>query len=70
MNRDRLQTAIAEAERFLLKAKQANAGFAWAESPHWKEGGYWRHEHTPDTAAAKRASMDLTRALADLRKSD
>lgn len=67
MNRDRLQTAIAEAERFLSRAKIANAGFSFTETPR---GGYWHHDHAPDVASAKRASMDLTRALADLRKPD
>lgn len=70
MNRDRLQTAIAEAERFLSRAKIASAGFTWTESPCYPTGGYWHHDHAPDVASAKRASMDLTRALADLRKAD
>ncbi len=70
MNRDTLLTAIHEAERFLAKAKVAKAGFAWCESTMHPKGGYYRHEHMPDTAAAKRASMDLTRALADFRKPD
>lgn len=68
MNKDKLDTAIAEAERFLARARAARAGFVWRDftAPH--TGGYWRHEHTPDTAAAKRASMDLTRALSALRR--
>lgn len=46
--------AIAEAKRFLLKAEIA------------KERG----EYTKENAAAKRASMDLSRALSELRKGD
>lgn len=69
MNRDKLNTAIAEAERFLSRAKAAKAGFVWHEFSNGI-GGFWDHEHHPDVASAKRASMDLTRALADLRKPD
>lgn len=70
MNCEKLLTAITEAERFLARAKTANAGFYWREVSGLRHGGFWAHEHAPDTAAAKRASMDLTRALADLRKPD
>lgn len=70
MNRDKLNTAIAEAERFLARAKIAKAGFTWTESPYFAAGGYWHHDHAPDVASVKRASMDLTRALADIRKPD
>jgi hypothetical protein len=69
MNREKLLNAITEAERFLARAKTANAGFYWHDFTSGN-GGYWHHAHQPDTAAAKRASMDLTRALADLRKAD
>jgi hypothetical protein len=65
MNKDKLDAAIAEAERFLLKAKVARSGFTYRE---WQGGGGIWDYYMPDTAAAKRASMDLTKALADLRK--
>lgn len=57
MNRDKLATAVAEAKRFLEAAKAwqtRTPEYDWQGS---KEGG-----------AVKRASMDLTRALAELRK--
>jgi len=69
MNREKLQTAIQEAERFLDRARTAQNGFVWTDFTN-RPGGYFHHEHTPDTAAAKRASMDLTRALADLRRGE
>lgn len=58
MNQQTLETAIYEAERFLKKAHAANKQmnkYGFCESP--KEAG-----------AVKRASMDLTRALADMRR--
>ena len=53
-----LDTAIAEANRFLAKARGYKAAaedkYAWAASP--------------ERAAVLRSSMDLTRTLADLRQ--
>lgn len=68
MNHEALQTAIAEAKRFLERAEKAERGFEWRENARLSSGGYWRNDDTTATAAAKRASMDLTRALADLRR--
>ena len=64
MNVETLQSAIFEAERFLSRAKdlqsQIKKGHAALES------GYF---YAPkEQGAVKRASMDLTRALASLRK--
>ena len=57
-----LEDAIEEAERFIFKAKQAKkvikAAVCEGETP-------WPCQYF---AAAKRASMDLTRALARLRR--
>lgn len=58
MKTDDIETAISEARRFIVRAERAlndlNAvEYAW--------------NGTPATAACKRASMDLTRALADMR---
>jgi len=63
MRRDRLKTAIAECDRFLEKVRKVEAGPLMDQSktnsaPH------------PSVAACKRSSMDLTRALADLRRDD
>ncbi len=56
-----LDTAIKEAERFLERAKWAR--LAIGADKHAGSSGH------PDVAAMKRASMDLTRALADVRRS-
>lgn len=67
MTEETLKEAIAEAERFLEKAKAVK----------WERrqiaGGLYGDKTYPyvdatKTAAAKRASMDLTRALARMRK--
>lgn len=55
MTRTKLKHAIAEAERFLRRAKELE-----------REGT----STSKQIAATKRASMDLTRALADLRRMD
>lgn len=58
MNHDTLKAAIREARRFLEAAAKAEKAF--------KEG---TASYSPkETGAARRASMDLTRALADLRR--
>lgn len=57
MNQEKLRTAIAEAERFLERATQLEPlGDAY----------YW--EQPVLRGSVLRASMDLTRALADLRR--
>jgi len=61
MNLKKLETAVAEAKRFLVKAQAAKKRIQ-------KEGKYAEYTPTKETAAARRASMDLTRALAELRK--
>ena len=53
------ENAVEEAERFLAKAGMALTDIRECKSFHF--GGI-------HTAAAKRSSMDLTRALANLRK--
>ena len=58
---DRISTAIAEAQRF-IKAAQA-----WQK--RLKEDDMAYLSGTREGGAAKRASMDLTRSLAELRKS-
>ena len=56
-----LDAAMFEAERFLEKAKRCK------HSPTKTERGY-AYWDTKETGATKRSSMDLTRALADLRR--
>jgi hypothetical protein len=61
MNIRTLQAAIAEAERFLDLARELQA-----EQRSGPGGGYFTASRI--TGATRRASMDLTRALADLRR--
>jgi hypothetical protein len=58
MTRDTLQAAIQEAERFLEKAKKVE----FEPTGRWISGTYTA------SAACKRASMDLTKALSTLRR--
>jgi hypothetical protein len=63
-----LQNAIAEAERFI---KQANLAIEHIEIAKDNRGNDWKEHKTEHStmycAAAKRASMDLTRVLVDVR---
>ena len=59
MNTRTLQVAIAEAERFLALARELRSEVGSAS-------GYFHG--TRASGATRRASMDLTRALADLRR--
>lgn len=59
MNDKDVQTAIAEARRFVRIAEQIR----WDK----REWGTFPRS-TVETAAARRASMDLTRALAKMRR--
>lgn len=63
MNRNKIAVAAAEAERFLERVKAL------------PEQGYYEHHerkyplsYPVEMGSIRRASMDLTRALADLRK--
>ena len=60
MNNEKLNNAIAEAERFIKKAQAAQLSLFDNKLAYITGTKY--------TAAAKRASMDLTRSLAELRK--
>ena len=59
MNTRTLQTAIAEAERFLDLARELQSE---------QRGAAVYFTGSRITGATRRASMDLTRALADLRR--
>lgn len=59
-----LEKAITEAKRFLEAAevvKRVNERTEYVKGDPWYRGGQY-------CAAAKRASMDLSRALADVRR--
>ena len=69
MNLANIETAEAEASRFLERVAAAKNAFefhSFADGP--KYGGFHTIEDTKATAALRRASMDLTRALAEMRK--
>jgi len=64
MNRDALTAAVAEAERFIARAKSLPA-----PKPYEYQGQSFTHDNFPrQQGEIRRASMDLTRALADLRR--
>lgn len=64
MDREKLKAAVAEAKRFIERAKALPA-----PQPYEHSGYKWTRDHFPrEQGAIKRASMDLTRALADLRR--
>jgi len=70
MKLSHLDTAIAEATRFLARARQLKAAERPAEPVHTLANldtgiGY---RSPREAGAVRRASMDLTRALADLRR--
>ncbi len=59
MKAETLKAAEAEAKRFLARCAEYRKAAG-------DRIGYW--DHPRESGAVKRASMDLTRALADLRK--
>ena len=65
MTPETLRIAVRQANEFLRRAKLVQIENI---TSHFN-GGVWRSvAHGPETAAAKRASMDLTRALANMRR--
>lgn len=64
MNRDKLAAAVAEAERFIKRAKALPK-----PRPYESHGRSLIDDNFPrEQGAIRRASMDLTRSLADLRR--
>ena len=59
MLRDNLQLAVEEAERFLARAKRLLSDDKLLDSPYL---------YGSDAAAVRRASMDLTKALPNVRR--
>jgi hypothetical protein len=74
VNVDDMERAIEEAKRFLLRANEAQdelkARSKARHNPTFDSFGHqkWRPDEQKCTAAARRASLDLTRALAQLRR--
>ena len=62
MTRNHIKKAVAEAERFIARAVAVDVMYADVRNHNEDLWGYNKR-----TAAMKRASMDLTRALAVLR---
>jgi hypothetical protein len=60
VNRRTLQAAMDEATRFLVKASELKR--------RWEEDQWSQMNGCRESGAARRASLDLTRALAELRR--
>lgn len=65
MNIHTIDTAMAEAERFIERAKALMGTMSKSPSV---AGQNYTSMHPKESGAVKRASMDLTRSLADLRR--
>lgn len=64
MDRDKLEVAVREARRFIERAEKLPS-----PTPYSSGGLRLMNDYFPkEQGAIKRASMDLTRALADLRR--
>ena len=61
MKLSKVRNAVAEAERFLERAKEVETEVIYPDYPDYRGG-------TKRTASLKRASMDLSRALTELRR--
>ena len=66
MRVETLKEAIREAERFLVLAKQVKTKVYNASDKNKKFAVV--EDYTKESSACKRASMDLTRALSNMRK--
>jgi hypothetical protein len=65
MNKKEIEETVKEAERFIKKAKE----YLKASSKTHGAGAYIFHAAAPkESGATRRASMDLTRQLAQMRK--
>lgn len=67
MTHDQIDNAVDEAKRFIERAQLARDAMEFQRFGN-AQGGYWNVTDTRATAALKRASMDLTRALVAIRK--
>ncbi len=68
MQVDTLRKAVVEAHRFLDVTKQVKIKTVHGTGP--SKGKTWQSvcDYTKESAACRRASLDLTRALSELRK--
>lgn len=67
MTKEEIELAEAEAKRFLARCKAAKEAFTFRKFNDGS-GGYWSNENTVATAALRRSSMDLSRALSAMRR--
>ncbi len=75
MNIEKIDTAIAEAKRFIKKAEACKAAKkkyidTYKGDTRWKPESLDHVNMPREQGALRRASMDLTRSLADLRRPD
>lgn len=64
----RIRTAAEEARRFLARVEARDIAIAKAEKEKIRLGSRWSIDTPIENGALTRASMDLTRALAALRR--
>lgn len=72
MNSADIEDAQQEAERFLRRIKELIGCRKPLSDYETRTGGYRRRQHSgdcPETAALRRASMDLSRSLSKMRRS-
>ncbi|HRY62970.1 MAG: hypothetical protein GX465_16295 [Acidobacteria bacterium] len=70
MNEKKLKAAISEAERFLSRAKELGKLLSEQEKKRIPGEIFYRDHFPKECGSVRRASMDLTRALSDLRRYD
>lgn len=70
MNEKKLKAAISEAERFLSRAKELGKLLSEQEKKRIPGEIFYRDYFPKECGSVRRASMDLTRALSDLRRYD
>lgn len=69
MDKKLIQTAKQEAERFLQRVAELEAVEAIEKARHEKQKGTWHQKWFPvESGALRRSSLDLTRALAKMRR--
>ena len=75
MTRNKIEASIAEARRFIVKSQAAlerldveKSGYGYPENSVWKRQPSDHSWGSAETGAPRRASLDLTRTLAELRK--
>lgn len=75
MTRNKIEDAIEEARRFIVRAQAAlerldveKSGYGYRDDSVWKRKPADYSYGSAETGALRRTSLDLTRTLAELRK--